>query len=65
MIIPTNSYNIVTSDFELRLIKNYEHFLKNGEKCPKWPKNRVFGLLSKIESLIFAKCPKMKHLVVG
>ena len=31
------------------------NFLKNGEKGPKWPKNRVFGLLCKIESLVFAR----------
>ena len=28
---------------------------KIGEKGPKRPKNRVFGLLRKIESLVFAR----------
>ena len=28
---------------------------KNREKGPKRPKNRVFGLLRKIESLLFAR----------
>ena len=30
-------------------------FSKMGKKGPKWPKNRVVGLLCKIESLVFAR----------
>ena len=28
---------------------------ESAQNVPKWPKNRVFGLLSKIESLVFAR----------
>ena len=28
---------------------------KWAKKGPKWPQNRVFGLLRKIESLVFAR----------
>ena len=28
---------------------------KRAQKCPKMPKNRGFGLLRKIESLVFAR----------
>ena len=37
---------------ESRIFLENSHFLKNGEKGPK---NRVFGLLGKIESLVFAR----------
>ena len=30
-------------------------FSKMGKKGPKWPKNRVFGLLHNIESLVVAR----------
>ena len=34
--------------------KNF-HFPKKWKKCPKMPKNRVFWLLCKFESLLFAR----------
>ena len=32
-----------------------QKWAKRAQKGPKWPNNRVFGLLRKIESLVFAR----------
>ena len=32
-----------------------QKWAKRAQKGPKWPKNRVFGNLRKIESLVFAR----------
>ena len=32
-----------------------QNWAKSAPKGPKWPKNRVLGLLQKIESLVFAR----------
>ena len=37
------------------IFRENSHFPKNGKKGPKRPKKRIFGLLCKIESLLFAR----------
>ena len=40
---------------ELDFSGKFSFSQKMGKKGPKWPRNRVFGLLRKIESLVFAR----------
>ena len=46
---------VTEPDFSGKFSFSQKKRAKRVQKGPKWPKNRVFGLLRKIESLVFAR----------